>query len=426
MRSMPTSSPGPSCSRSGISIGDRIKKRMQNWLHIVAGVVMAGLLCWGITRTFESDLLSRLSIESDHTGSSPALHQKLAGLSTNLPGLSSETPDNGNVLYDKPGFELHVNRSYKLRPRISDWDDQRRKWLSKNPHKKPTATGKPALFLVSSSQPSPCDNPMGDHFLLKAIKNKMDYCRLHGIDIFYNMAQLDPAMVSFWVKLPLVRAAMVAHPEAEWIWWMDSDALFTDMAFELPLEKYSNYNLVVHGWENLVFEKKSWVGLNMGVFLMRNCQWSLDLLDAWAAVGATGPLKIQIGKFLTSFLSERPENFEADDQGALIYLLNAEKERWRSKVYLESSYYLHGYWIKLVDKYEECIRKYHPGYGDERWPFVTHFVGCEMCSGETNAKYSAEKCRKNVERAFNLADDQILQIYGFHHQSLQSSNVLYL
>ncbi|KAJ7567541.1 hypothetical protein O6H91_02G152800 [Diphasiastrum complanatum] len=425
MRSLPTT-PGPSCCGSGVLINDKFKRVLQNWLHVVTAVFIGGLLCWGIIRTFQSGLLSRLSIEADHTDLSPTLDEKLAGSSVDLPGLSSETPDNGNVFYEKAGFKLHVNTSYRLRPRISDWDDQRRRWLSKNPHKKGIVTGKSPLFLVSSSQPSPCENPMGDHFLLKAIKNKMDYCRLHGIDIFYNMAQLDPAMVSFWVKLPLVRAAMVAHPEAEWIWWMDSDALFTDMAFELPLDKYSNYNMVVHGWERKVFEEKSWVGLNMGVFLIRNCQWSLDLLDAWAAMGATGPLKLQIGKFLTSFLSERPENFEADDQGALIYLLNAEKERWRSKVYLESSYYLHGFWVKLVDKYEEMRRKYHPGYGDDRWPFVTHFVGCELCSGDTNTKYSAEKCRKNVEKAFNLADDQILKIYGFHHQSLQSSDVLYL
>ncbi|KAF8650828.1 hypothetical protein HU200_063735 [Digitaria exilis] len=47
-----------------------------------------------------------------------------------------------------------------------------------------------------------------------------------------------------------VRAAMVAHPEAEWV---DSDAVFTDMDFSLPLDT-----------------KKSWLGINAGVFLIRN------------------------------------------------------------------------------------------------------------------------------------------------------------
>ncbi|KAJ7518082.1 hypothetical protein O6H91_21G054300 [Diphasiastrum complanatum] len=26
-------------------------------------------------------------------------------------------------------------------------------------------------------------------------------------------------------------------------------------------------------------------GLNVGVFLLRNCQWLLDILDAWATMG---------------------------------------------------------------------------------------------------------------------------------------------
>jgi xyloglucan 6-xylosyltransferase len=60
---------------------------------------------------------------------------------------------------------------------------------------------------------------------------------------------------------------MVAHPEAEWIWWMDSDAVITDMEFEHPLEKYKDFNLVVHGWEQNVYKKRSWLGINAGFFL---------------------------------------------------------------------------------------------------------------------------------------------------------------
>lgn len=74
--------------------------------------------------------------------------------------------------------------------------------------------------------------------LLRLFKNKVDYCRLHGIEIFYNNVLLHPKMFGFWAKYPVVKAAMLAHPEVEWIWWVDSDAVFTDMEFKLPLERY--------------------------------------------------------------------------------------------------------------------------------------------------------------------------------------------
>ncbi|KAE8009880.1 hypothetical protein FH972_006287 [Carpinus fangiana] len=49
------------------------------------------------------------------------------------------------------------------------------------------------------------------------------------------------------------------------------------------------------------------------------CQWSLDLLDAWAPMGPKGPVRDKAGKILTANLKGRPAS-EADDQSALIYL----------------------------------------------------------------------------------------------------------
>jgi xyloglucan 6-xylosyltransferase len=97
---------------------------------------------------------------------------------------------------------------------------------------------------------------------------------------------------------------------------------------------------------------KSWVSLNTGSFMFRNCQWSLDLLDVWAPMGPKGPIRIESGKLLTKNLAGRPD-FEADDQWALIYLFITQSELWSNKVFLESSFYLHGYWVIIVDKYEE-------------------------------------------------------------------------
>jgi hypothetical protein len=52
---------------------------------------------------------------------------------------------------------------------------------------------------VIGSSPKPCENPVGDHDLLKSIKNKIDYCRLYRIEIFYNMALQDAEMAGFCV-----------------------------------------------------------------------------------------------------------------------------------------------------------------------------------------------------------------------------------
>ncbi|GLT73050.1 hypothetical protein SLA2020_449360 [Shorea laevis] len=249
------------------------------------------------------------------------------------------------------GSNPKFTHTHALGPRISNWDEERKNWLTKNPEFPNYVNGKARVLLATGSPPGPCDTQIGDHYLLKFMKNKIDYCRIHGIDIVYNMALLDEELSGCWAKLPLIRRLMLTHPEVEWIWWMDSDALFTDMIFEIPFFKYDNYNLVLHGFPEL-FTQKSWIALNTGSFLLRNCGWSLDLLDAWAGMGPKGPIRDEAGKILTAYLKGRPE-FEADDQSALIYLLSSKKDEWMEKVYLEKSYYLPGYQGGLL--------------GEERW-----------------------------------------------------------
>ncbi|KAL0825783.1 hypothetical protein Bca101_049460 [Brassica carinata] len=213
------------------------------------------------------------------------------------------------------------------------------------------------------------------------------------------MAHLDKELAGYWAELPMIRRLMLSHPEVEWIWWMDSDALFTDILFQIPLVRYENHNVVIHGYPDLLFDQKSWIALNTGSFLLRNCQWSLDLLDAWAPMGPKGVIRDEAGKVLTGYLKGRPA-FEADDQSALIYLLLSQKDTWMEKAFVENQYYLHGFWEGLVDRYEEMVEKYHPGLGDERWPFLTHFVGCKPCG--SYADYAVERCLKSMERAFNF------------------------
>eukprot|EP00897_Mesotaenium_endlicherianum_P009969 jgi/Mesen1/8/ME1040233C03905 len=83
------------------------------------------------------------------------------------------------------------------------------------------------MMMLTGSSPKVCLSAMGDHLLLKALKNKIDYCRPRGIEMFYNMASFDAELTGFWSKLPLLRAAMLKNPHVEWFWWVDSDVYFT-------------------------------------------------------------------------------------------------------------------------------------------------------------------------------------------------------
>ncbi|KAI4965437.1 hypothetical protein ZWY2020_054588 [Hordeum vulgare] len=279
--------------------------------------------------------------------------------------------------------------------------------------------------MVSGSQPAPFRSPTGDHLLTRLLKNKADYCRLNGMQLLYNTALLRPSMDRYWAKIPVIRAAMAAHPEAQWVWGVDSDVVLTDMDFRLPLRRYRGHNLVVNGWSRLVYDEASpsWTGLNAGVFLVRNCRWSLDFMDAWAAMGPDSPDYERWGPVLTSTFRDKLFN-ESDDQSALVYMLQHKGSPWRGKVFRENSYYFHGYCVEIVGRlggiaawYEAMERRApaaallrrrhaasweHEGYAQAReaalagaglaesgvngwrWPFVMHFTGCQPCSGNRN------------------------------------------
>ncbi|XP_047318951.1 putative glycosyltransferase 7 [Impatiens glandulifera] len=360
----------------------------------------------------------------------------------------SNNPDNcsypviaNDPIHDPSFYDDDPDLSYSIGGQsvVKNWDLKRQEWLQLNPS---FAPGR--VVMVTGSQPGPCKNPIGDHFLLRFFKNKVDYCRIHGYDIFYNNNLLHPKMNSYWAKLPAIRSAMLAHPEAEWIWWVDSDAAITDMDFKLPLNRYKDHNLVVHGWANLIYEKRSWTSLNAGVLLIRNCQWSIDLIEVWAAMGPQNADYDKWGRILRSTLPDKMFP-ESDDQSGLVYLILKGEKKWTDKIYLEGGYYFEGYWLEIVGTLDEINRIYFEGdvllrrrrrsekmahtYNEtamrelrRRRPFVTHFTGCQPCSGDHNGNYSGASCWDGMQKALNFADNQVIRSYGFVHPDLLNSS----
>ncbi|GFY93720.1 Galactosyl transferase GMA12/MNN10 family protein [Actinidia rufa] len=313
------------------------------------------------------------------------------------------------------------------------------------PVKKPTATaasfggGPPDSAAISwcsnIRQKTFYDDPNLSYSIEKPIKklgreetaNKVDYCRRHGYDVFYNNALLHPKMGSFWAKIPAVRAAMVAHPETEWIWWVDSDAVFTDMDFVPPLERYKDYNLVVGGSPELVYKHPSSIGLHAGVFYIRNCQWSMNFIEAWAKMGPQTPNYEKWGPILKLTIHDKLYP-ESDDETAMVYLLLKEKDKWANKVLLEHEHCIQGYWEGLAVTLDNVTRNY-VGLGKKARRLrrrhaekVSESYGCQPCSGDHSTLYPSHSCWKAMEKALNFADNQVLRNYGFVHRDLLDSS----
>ncbi|GLU06242.1 hypothetical protein SLE2022_232890 [Rubroshorea leprosula] len=120
---------------------------------------------------------------------------------TNADGNNYNAFDINKILIDEEDGDSKPspNKPYSLGPKISDWDRQRAKWLKENlDYPNFIGPNKPRVLLVTRSSPKPCENRVGDHYLLKSIKNKIDYCMLHGIDFSLQIkAKMEVFLLPF-------------------------------------------------------------------------------------------------------------------------------------------------------------------------------------------------------------------------------------
>ncbi|XP_074308872.1 glycosyltransferase 6-like [Silene latifolia] len=419
----------------------KLSSILSDGVMFLSGVLVTVIVIW----SFPS--ITTPSLRENTVPFSPSEYS--SKIITPSPPTANKTDLNLNLnlttFYDDPKF------GYLMDSPVKDWDEKRQQWFNAHPSLDRSVE---RVMMVTGSQPMPCTAADGDHLMLRLFKNKVDYCRIHGHDIFYNNVLLHQGMYAYWAKYPLVKAAMLSHPEAEWIWWIDSDAVFTDMDFNLPLEKYKAYNLIVYGWPDALYEHKSSMGLNAGVFLIRNCQWSMNILDRWASFGPQTENFAKWGQIQKAVFPNM-ENPTSDDQAALCYMILMEKDIWAEKFYLETEYDFQGYFMGVIDKLDNATRHYSElekkvpelrkkhaeKFGEEyralwqqhleaagtprplRRSFVTHFTGCEPCSGYHNPHYTDEQCHGGIIRALNFGDSQVLRSFGYtrHNLSLSSS-----
>lgn len=144
-----------------------------------------------------------------------------------------------------------------------------------------------------------------ENLLELAAGNRRAYCEHHGyIYSFINIGKYDLGDIApVWKKLPAIVEAFNDHPDAQWLFWLDLDAIIMTPEQDLQslilsrdgMRKHFHLGAELHNggegnfwphepdFENIDFIiAQDHNGINAGSFLLRRTQFTQMLLDMWA------------------------------------------------------------------------------------------------------------------------------------------------
>ncbi len=125
------------------------------------------------------------------------------------------------------------------------------------------------------------DKNIEDYASIASKINKI-YCMKYGYSmcIENNADKLidDKRIHITWNKIRLLEILLHEYPEYEWIFYIDSDAIFNNHNIRLEniIDKYKNYNLIM-GSDKPMGGKL----INTGTILVKNCDWSKKFFTQW-------------------------------------------------------------------------------------------------------------------------------------------------
>lgn len=101
------------------------------------------------------------------------------------------------------------------------------------------------------------------------------YCKLHGIDFELHEKITSQHSDVYWNKISMVKQALAQY---DWVIWMDADILILDKDFDCKkyLSGLNDKDLVI---------SSDFRGICMGLFFIRNCPWSISLLNTLEYLG---------------------------------------------------------------------------------------------------------------------------------------------
>lgn len=232
------------------------------------------------------------------------------------------------------------------------------------PHASTGKTAEPAVkgqvVLVLGSNGRGGMNEIDDQDQLAITKmERTDYAEKHNYSFdFYDLNHYQTDYFNYttnfkpvWYKLPMILDSMKKHPEAEWIWWLDQDAIFMEPDTELndyllseralmtaQQEVAGDLILAQNDFEDLkkhqitcqpvpyadvnIIVAQNFEFLNAGSLFFRNNQWTRDFIDFWSD---------------WYFYDPKFERFE--EQGILLHLILAHESVRRHTAFVKEKWF---------------------------------------------------------------------------------------
>lgn len=237
-----------------------------------------------------------------------------------------------------------------------------------------------------------------------ALENRAEYAAYHGYnDYFVNLTKFaEPDRHPVWNKISAIKEGFDENPDAEWLWWIDTDIIIMNPEIDLAehiLSKRALTERLTYGrplrnpetnFENGVYMKKGEVdidnldviisqdffGLNAGSFFIRRSAFSNLLLDIW-----DDPMYVKA-------------NFIRREQDALMHLFLFH-DQVQEHVGLVPQRLLNSYQDK-----PEWVWAYKEG------DFVIHFAGCNTRGRCDEVWKTNWNNRGRVPAAFRTADSK--------------------
>lgn len=135
-----------------------------------------------------------------------------------------------------------------------------------------------ALFMVKICAATSYTQDFEDVGTFSAVTLK-EYTKKFGYDLYVNTELVVTERAPSWLKIPLIRELFLEG--YDFVFWLDADAIFMryDQDLQELIEPGKDLYMVNHSVPAAIGQKDT---PNAGVLLLRNCDWSLSLLqDLW-------------------------------------------------------------------------------------------------------------------------------------------------